>query len=240
MKAGKFAREPLIHFLALGALLFVLHTVVNNSRAPEKDNRIVISDTKVEWLQSMWSKKWRRMPTEQELKNLVESYVREEILYREALTMGLDGNDTIIRRRLAQKMEFLAKDIGQMIKPTENEIREFFDANIEHYREPELISFSHVYFNQDHRTNADKDSRMVLVSLQENKTSPSAALTSGDRFMLHYDYPQKNHVEIMKLFGKSFADTIFKMSAWRLARTGKVRLWPAPCTHYRTGRSKFS
>ena len=88
MKVAKFAREPLFHFLALGALLFVLHTVVSNSRVPEKDNRIVISDTKVEWLQSMWSKKWRRMPTEQELKNLVENYVREEILYREALMDG--------------------------------------------------------------------------------------------------------------------------------------------------------
>ncbi len=212
MKVSKFAREPLIHFLALGALLFVLHTFVNNSRAPEKDNRIVISDTKVEWLQSMWSKKWQRTPTEQELKGLIENYVREEILYREALTIGLDENDTIIRRRLAQKMEFLAKDIGQMIKPTEDEIKNFFNTNIELYREPELISFSHVYFNQDHRANADMDSRTVLTSLREKAISPEAALSSGDRFMLHYDYPQKSHVEIMKLFGMQFADTIFKIS----------------------------
>ena len=212
MKIAKLAKEPLIHFLALGALIFVLHLIVTDSGASQQDNRIVISDSEVEWLQGAWSKKWRRMPTERELKNLIESYVREEILYREALAMGLDDNDTIIRRRLATKLEFLAKDLGQMIKPTEKDLKEFFETNKERYQEPPRISFSHVYFNLDRRAKADSDARLVLASFQESEPSPDDTWQKGDRFMLQYDYPQKSHTEIMQLFGESFADTIFNMA----------------------------
>jgi hypothetical protein len=211
MKIRKLIKEPLIHFLALGALLFGLHAIVNGSGASEQDTRIVISDSEVKWLQGAWSKKWRRMPTEREFKNLLEGYIREEVLYREALAMGLDGNDTIIRRRLATKMEFLAKDLSQLIKPTEKELKAFFEANKERYQQPFRISFSHVYFNPDRRANADKHARWVLANFHKNKPSPDDAWQQGDRFMLHYDYPQKTQTEITQLFGKSFADTIFNM-----------------------------
>jgi hypothetical protein len=213
MKIWKLFKEPLIHFLTLGALLFILHSAVNGSGVSEQHNRIVISDSEVEWLQGAWSKKWRREPTERELKNLIKDYVREEILYREALAMGLDDNDTIIRRRLATKMEFLAKDLGQLIKPTAKDLKEFFETNQERYREPSRISFSHVYFSPDRRASADSDARLVLASFQESEPSPDDAWQQGDRFMLHYEYPKKTHTEIMQLFGKSFADAIFKTAA---------------------------
>ena len=211
MKIEKLVREPLVHFLALGALLFALHGAVKGSRESVQDNRIVISDAKVEWLQGAWSKQWRRMPTRPELNNLIDGYIREEILYREALAIGLDGNDTIIRRRLAMKMEFLAKDVGQMIEPTDEEVSAFFASNTEQYAEPPRISFRHVYFNADTRTNAERDARSVLRGFKTREPSQEEARQQGDPFMLHYVYSQRSRVEVVQLFGESFADRIFAL-----------------------------
>ena len=209
---AKFIKEPLIHFLILGALLFALNDVVGDSSSTDADNSIVISDTEVEWLQSTWNKKWGRMPTEDELQGLIESYIREEVLYREALAMGLDEDDTIIRRRLATKMEFLAKDIGQIVKPTELELQDYFKWNIDRYMDPAKVSFSHIYFNQDNRENALGDAQTVLEKLRKNETVSTEDWQLGDSFMLHYEYVHKTQTEVMQLFGSGFADAVFEMT----------------------------
>jgi hypothetical protein len=208
----KLIKEPLIHFLILGALLFALNNVVGDSSSTDADNSIVISDTEVEWMQSTWNKKWGRQPTEDELQGLIEAYVREEVLYREGLAMGLDEDDTIIRRRLATKMEFLAKDIGQIVEPTEEELNEYFKANIDRYMEPSMISFSHIYFNLDNRENALGDAQTVLEKLQKNEMVSAEDWQMGDPFMLHYDYGLKTQAEVMQLFGSTFSDTVFEIT----------------------------
>ena len=185
---GKLIKEPLVHFLILGALLFALNNVVGDSSSTDAGNSIIISDTEVEWMQSTWNKKWGRQPTEDELQGLIESYIREEVLYREGLARGLDEDDTIIRRRLATKMEFLAKDIGQIVEPTEEELNDYFQANIERYMEPAKVSFSHIYFNLDNRENAMDDAQTVLGKLRNNNTPTADDWQLGDPFMLHYDY----------------------------------------------------
>jgi hypothetical protein len=192
-------------------LLFALNNVVSDSETTEADNSIVISDTEVEWMQSTWNKKWGRLPTDDELQGLIESYIREEVLYREGLAMGLDEDDTIIRRRLATKMEFLAKDIGQIVEPTEEELNEYFKANIERYMEPAKISFSHIYFNMDNRDNAIADARVVLAKLLKSNAPSAEDWQMGDPFMLHYDYVLKSQTEVMQLFGSEFADDIFQI-----------------------------
>jgi hypothetical protein len=211
MKIDKILKEPLIHFLILGALLFALNNVVSDSDPTEADNSIVISDTKVEWMQSTWNKKWSRQPTDDELQGLIESYIREEVLYREGLAMGLDEDDTIIRRRLATKMEFLVKDIGQIVEPTEAELNDYFKANIDRYMEPSMISFSHIYFNLDNRENAMDDAQTVLGKLRNNNTPTADDWQLGDPFMLHYDYGLKTQSEVMQLFGGEFAETVFRV-----------------------------
>jgi hypothetical protein len=208
----KLIKEPLIHFLILGALLFALNNVVGDSSSTDADNSIVISDPEVEWMQSTWNKKWGRQPTEDELQGLIEAYVREEVLYREGLAMGLDEDDTIIRRRLATKMEFLAKDIGQIVEPTEEELNEYFKANIDRYMEPSMISFSHIYFNLDNRENALGDAQTVLEKLQKNEMVSAEDWQMGDPFMLHYDYGLKTQAEVMQLFGSTFSDTVFEIT----------------------------
>ena len=146
-----WTREPLVHFLVLGALLFGLFALVNNEASSKSPNRIEITSADVDRLQERWTKQWNRPPTETELKSLIEAYLREEILYREALALGLDQNDTIIRRRLAQKMEFLFEDLADQVEPTDEELKRYFDRNRDQYRLPARFSFAHVYFSVDQR-----------------------------------------------------------------------------------------
>jgi hypothetical protein len=198
--------------LILGALLFALNNILGDSSTTDADNSIVISDTEVEWMQSTWNKKWSRQPTDDELQGLIESYIREEVLYREGLAMGLDEDDTIIRRRLATKMEFLAKDIGQIVEPTEEELQEYFKANIDRYMDPAKVSFSHIYFNLDSRDNPSGDALTVLEKMRKIDATSTEDWQLGDPFMLHYDYVLKSQTEVMQLFGSAFSDTVFEMT----------------------------
>jgi peptidyl-prolyl cis-trans isomerase C len=107
----RWLREPLVHFLLIGLLLFVAYGVRSHSTSQLGGNRIELTLDDVRQLQMGFAAQWQRQPTPDELTGLVENRVREEILYREALTMGLDKDDTIVKRRMAQKMEFLSEDV---------------------------------------------------------------------------------------------------------------------------------
>jgi hypothetical protein len=207
MKIRKLVKEPLVHFLILGALLFGLHAIVNDPGEPKEDNRIVISDAKVEWMKNAWSKKWNRPPTETELRGLVDSYIKEEVYYREALAMGLDKNDTVLRRRLMQKMEFLSNDLAELNTPNEAELNKYFLDNQEKYELPARVSFTHIYFSLDKRgAKVFDDAKSVLAGLNALR-----APEKGDSFMLQYDFVQETPYEVERLFGKGFAEKIFTL-----------------------------
>ena len=104
-------REPLVHFLLIGAALFVLFDMTQE-QGGEAPNRIVVSSGQVEQLAAQFKRTWMRPPTQDELAALVENHVREEVFYREALAMGLDQNDPLIRRRMRQKLEFILEDLS--------------------------------------------------------------------------------------------------------------------------------
>ena len=118
----KLLREPLFHFLVLGAGLFVLFGLVDDSEGTRTD-RIVVTTGQIQRLAEGWTRTWQRPPTRQELDGLVEDFIREEVFYREALAMGLDRDDLIVRRRLRQKVEFLTDDLVAAVEPTEEELR---------------------------------------------------------------------------------------------------------------------
>ena len=136
----KAMREPLAHFLLIGAGLFLMFSFMNGS-VDEKPNRIVVSPGQVEQLAANFSRTWMRPPTEDEIAGLVREHVRDEVYYREALAMGLDQNDTLIRRRMRQKMEFLNADLAEQRKPTEAELRTWFEAHPERYALPPRRAF---------------------------------------------------------------------------------------------------
>ena len=116
----------------------------------------------------------RRPPSPQELSGLVDQYIREEIYYREARRMGLDANDTIVRRRMVQKLTFLTEDVATAAPLEETALKAYYDENIDEYRLPERISFKHRYFSSDRREDAEADARTALDDTE----------VTGDAFML--------------------------------------------------------
>ena len=207
----KWTREPLVHFLLLGGLLFGLFALVNDEASSKPPNQIEITAADVDRLQERWTKQWNRPPTETELKGLIESNLREEVLYREGLALGLDQNDTIIRRRLAQKMEFLFEDLADQVEPTDEEVKAYFDRNKDKYLLPARVSFTHIYFNVDRRGEGAYDNaKQLLKKLQSNKPRPIRVSHQGDRFMLGYKYVQKTQQEVANVLGRQFAEKLFK------------------------------
>ena len=204
---SRFLRAPLLHFLILGLLLFGLY-----SRYGEKGEtvtkEIVVSSQQVQLLSSLWEKQWRRPPTPQELDGLVQSFIREEVLYREALAMGLDKDDTVVRRRLAQKIEFLAQDLATQIEPSDQELRTFFEEHPEVFEEPALITFTHVYINIDRHGDRSFDVADEVLAKLRADGDPSQL---GDSFMLQRDYLRKSPAEVARHFGSQFAAEVFEL-----------------------------
>lgn len=201
-------RQPLLQFLVLGLILFGLYTVFGQKQETES-KEIVISSQQVEFLASMWEKQWRRPPTPQELEGLIQSFIREEVLYREALAMGLDRDDMVVRRRLAQKIEFLAQDLATQGEPGAAELRTFFEENAEDFEVPATLTFTHVYLNLDQRgEDVFDDADEVLADLRGG-ADPTQ---EGDRFMLQSHYADLTQQGVARNFGNQFAEAIFELA----------------------------
>ena len=161
-------REPLVHFLALGAVLFGIGILRGDAAGPTSD-RIEITPGVTERLLEGFRRTWQRPPTEDEFRGLMEDYLKEEVLYREALAMGLDRNDQIIRRRMRQKLEFLTADVVESFEPTEEDLQAHLDTNADLYRQEAVVTFSQVYFQERSEAgNAEARALTVLEELREN------------------------------------------------------------------------
>jgi hypothetical protein len=203
----KWLKEPLLHFLIIGAMIFTLFSIVNKEESTVSGNKIVVSTADVERLSANWSKRWNRLPTETELQGLVESYIREEVYYREALALGLDQDDTILRRRLMQKMEFLTNDLAELNQPDEAALNKYFLDNQEKYELPARVSFTHIYFSLDKRgAKVVEDAKNVLSGLNALR-----APELGDSFMMQHDFVQETSFEVERLFGRGFAKELFTL-----------------------------
>lgn len=195
-------RNPLLQFAVIGALLFFAYGFVHDTRTGDV-NRIELTSTDLDRMRELWAMQWKRPPTETELQGLVEAHIREEVLYREALAMGLDEGDTVIRRRLAQRVTFMAEDLASRVEPTPAELQRHFEAHLDRYRVPARVSFSHIYFSVDRRGDeAESDARAALVH-------PETA--RGDPFMLQSDFPSRTQREVRELFGLDFARALFAL-----------------------------
>ena len=205
----KLFREPLLHFLLIGALIYAAYGWLTEP-APETDNRhITVTAGEQQWMRDSWQKRWNRAPTEQEFDGLIQQYVKETVLYREALTMGLNQHDPVIRRRLAQKLEFLASDLATLAQPSDAELRAYFKQRLTRYSDPARYTFTQVYLDSDQRGDATlDDARRLKAELSAASTPPADPGALGDRFMLQNYFPQKDRFEIARLFGGDFADAL--------------------------------
>jgi hypothetical protein len=216
----KWYKEPLLHFLAIGALIFGLFALVSDEKDVINKNKIIVTTADIERLSNNWTKKWNRLPTENELQSLVEAYIREEVYYREALALGLDQDDTVLRRRLMQKMEFLSNDLAELSTPDETALNKFFLDNQDKYKLPARVTFTHIYFSLDKRgAQAIEDAKSVLSDIQTTSSPFLRAPEHGDSFMLQYDFVQETPSEVARLFGKSFAEQLFKLD---------INVWQGP------------
>lgn len=207
-------REPLLHFLLLGALLFVLGGVLGGDPGPGSTD-IIVTDGKIEQLAEGFRRTWQRPPTESELHGLVEDYIKEEVLYREALAMGLEEDDAVIRRRLRQKMEFFTQDLALQSAPTQEELQQYLDANREKYRSEGRVSFLQVFFNVDRRgDSALVDATALRERLQGRGEDPHVT-ELGDPIMLGNVFEGMREGDVERLFGRAFADAVMQVDTAR-------------------------
>ena len=160
--------------------------------------QIDIREADLSRLNDQWAMQMRRPATEKELENLTEQLIKEEIYYREAKRLGLDQNDTIVRRRMVQKLTFLTEDIATTDMPDEETLKDHYDQNIEKYRQPKRYSFQHRYFSSDRRKDAKQDAEISLLNTKD----------LGDPFMLQKTYNKRSEREIADLFGREFSKSI--------------------------------
>jgi len=214
----KLHKEPLLHFLIIGTMIFVLFSVLNKEESVTTGNKILVSTADIERLSGSWARKGNRPPTETELKGLVESYIKEEVYYREALALGLDQNDTILRRRLMQKMEFLSNDLAELNTPDEATLNQYFLDHQEKYELPAQVSFTHIYFSTDKRgSKAFQDAKSVLSEMRASPGNVMKAPELGDSFMMQYDFVQETPFEVARAFGTDFAHQLFEseINTWQ-------------------------
>ncbi len=203
-------REPLVHFLLLGAALFLVYAW----RSPdvpteEPSRRVPFGEGDVRWLRETWTLQWQREPTLAEMRALVREYLREELLAREARELGLDKDDTYVRRRLAQKVEFLVKDTSRLVEPTDDELRTYFDAHAERFRGEPRVSFTQVYFTREHHVEA-----VATLARLEAGANP---MEQGDVSLLEAEFRETTHQGVSAQFGPKFADAVLalEVGGWK-------------------------
>ena len=210
-------KEPLLHFFIIGVTLFAVYALTLGPTREESDGTevtgIVVGQAQLDHLIATWKQLWDREPTRQELTRLVNDYIREEVLYREAIALGLDRDDTIVRRRMAQKMAFLSRGDAPQ-DPTDGDLRKWFAKNQQRYEFPATVSFSHIYFSSEQRgPRATDDAKEVLAKLHSEATPPIRDPDRGDRFMTRYDFVSIGQRDLRNLFGDEFATRVFELKA---------------------------
>jgi hypothetical protein len=208
-----------LHFLAAGLVLFITGHVLN-PEGGERDqlSRIELTENDLRQLAVVWTAQWGRPPTPEELRNLVEGRVREEVLYREALALGLERGDTIVKRRLAQKIQFLAEDVSGLRDPADEELRAWFSRNGARFTSSDRVSFRQLYFSFDQRGERARGAAgRALETLAASPNRSVARAVRGDPFIFEDYYGDQASEDVARVFGTGFAEAVFRLrpGAWQ-------------------------
>ena len=202
---SRLAREPLVHFVLIGAFVFAAYSFLASDEVTETRDRIVVTEGRVLQLAQIFAKTWQRPPTPQELRGLLDAYIKEEVYYREAVKLGLDRDDTLIRRRMQQKMEFLSEPDEEALTADDAALQAYLDDNKENYRvEPEL-AFEQVFINPK-SSNGDAKKRAEETRKALNAGEDPAEL--GDSTLLPRTMPLSPLRAIQRDFGEVFAERV--------------------------------
>lgn len=218
--ATRWWREPLLHFFLAGAALFMLFRLANDGEAGAP-REIIITEPRVRALAENFARTWMRPPTAEELRGLVADYVAEEVYYREAIAMGLDRDDTVIRRRLRQKMEFISEGVADSVEPTDSQLQVFLEQHAEKFIEPARLTFQQVFLSPDQRGEAvERDAERLLAELVagDGTDAPQAL---GDPTLLPPAMERASPQQIANVFGSGFAEQLDEAAVGQWA--GPVR-----------------
>jgi hypothetical protein len=211
----RILKEPLLHFLVLGAGLFLIYSLMPKNGSGSEPGKIVITQGEIEHLATGFAKTWQRPPTAEELTGLIRDQVREEVYCREAIALGLEKDDTVIRRRLRQKMEFVSDDIAAQAQPTDAELNAYLQAHPDKFRVEQQFTFSQVYLNPEkHGKNLVRDTAQLLAQLKQAGDKADLA-TLGDSFLLESQFTALPAGEVAKQFGEKFASKLSKLTPGR-------------------------
>ena len=204
----RLLREPLLHFLLLGALLFVAYGLLQRNGGGRGPGEIVVTQGQIEQLAAGFAKTWQRPPTSEELAGLIQDRVREEVYCREAIALGLDRDDSVIRRRLRQKMEFVSDDVAALAEPTEVELEQYLHAHPDTFRVEPRFTFLQVCLDpQKHGAELASDAAQLLAQLDHAGAEVNLS-TLGDSRMLEPQYADLPASEVARQFGEPFAKAL--------------------------------
>lgn len=212
----KWTAYPVVQFMGIGLLMFLINTYILQADSAKNENEYNVSLTagEVRSMQEVWTSKWQRPPTEVEMEGMINQRVEETILFREAVKIGLDKNDDIIRQRMAQKLEFLSNDLVKPDSATAKEVKEYFERNIENYTTPRNITITQLFVDpKKHGASQEEEVRTRLTKLNGMDAASSGISRYGDQFLLQSYFPNKSELELGKLFGGEFANNIFEFEA---------------------------
>ena len=202
----RWAKEPLLHFLVLGALIFFVYGIVAKEEVDE--NEIFVSRGQQENLVNTFSRTWQRLPTPQEYQGLLRDYIREEIAYRQTRDMGLDENDIVIRRRLRQKLEMLAEDVAGLVPPTDEELQAYLEANPEAFALEPRLSLHQLYFSIDHRGERAREDAGQQLAVLGSAGADLDWETLGDPLSLPATLEDTTPSGLGRLFGDVFVEEL--------------------------------
>lgn len=210
--------EPLFHFCLAGIALFAVYAWLDHASGTQEasvQRQVRISEGDLRWATETWTRQWQRAPSPQEQRGLLMDLVKEELLAREARELEIDKDDTVVRRRLAQKMTFLIEDVSRLSEPTDEELQKFYDARKDGFSRQPRISFQHVFFDRARRTNAVADAQQVLVKLAGG-SAPDAIHSAGDRLLIESTIDGADLNAVSAQFGKDFGRAVFMLpqGAW--------------------------
>lgn len=199
-------QEPLIHFLLIGAVLFLVYHF-NSEKMNDHMNRIVVTPGQVEQMEAKFTRTWMRPPTKEEMDGLIDSQVRDEIYYREAVAMGLDQNDQSIRQRMRMKLEFLLEDLSVVGDVSDKELTKFLQGHSEKFRLEPCVSFRQVYLDPQKHPDMMTDARNLLHKLNGG----AAPEEVGDTTLLGYEYLRASRSDVSRSFGEAFAQDVIAL-----------------------------
>jgi len=215
---SKLLKEPLLHFLLIGAGLFLLFgwkggtAPLAGGQSGPLSAKIVVAQEHIDQMVGTFTRTWQRPPTEEEVKSLVESFVRDEIYYREAVAAGLDRDDNVIRQRMRLKMEYILEDIAAQREPTDADLQAFLDKYPERYLADPQIAFRHVYINVEKRgKDAETYARHTLEQFREGM----APNTAGDPFLLDSEIQLSPLRDIKSQLGEEFGQSLLEQTPGR-------------------------